>query len=103
MTRVEMTRTSVLFPLPLGPRMPTTSPRPTASDTESRARTTSPRLFLKLFSTFLSSRAFTCSRLRVFRLQSALPLEPLPDHAPGLPPVEDDRELEEPADRTSVV
>src|ERR687894_141264 len=42
-TSVEITRTSVLFPLPFGPRMPTTSPRPTASETESSALTTSPR------------------------------------------------------------
>src|SRR5215208_1303800 len=58
-TSVETTRTSVLFPLPFGPRIPTTSPSPTASETESRARTTSPRPFLKLFSTCLNSRAFT--------------------------------------------
>src|SRR5215213_11162401 len=57
-TSVETTRTSVLFPLPLGPRMPTTSPFPTESETESRARTTSPRRFLKLFSTALNSSAF---------------------------------------------
>src|SRR5215208_1810023 len=57
-TSVEITRTSVLFPLPLGPRMPTTSPFPTESETESRARTISPRRFLKLFSTPLSPNAF---------------------------------------------
>src|SRR3712207_8297663 len=61
-TSVETTRTSVLFPLPLGPRIPTTSPRPTASVTESSALTTSARRFLKLFSTFFSSRAFTYQR-----------------------------------------
>src|SRR5215211_1310191 len=81
-TSVEITRTSVLFPLPLGPRMPTTSPRPTASETESRARTTSPLRFLKLFSTFFISKAFTAVLSRL--LQPALRLQPLPDHAPGL-------------------
>src|SRR5918911_3045801 len=88
-TSVEMTRTNVLFPLPLGPRMPTTSPLPTESETESRACTTSPRRFLKLFSTALNSRAFINDLLqkparRAPALQAPPGLQLLPDHAPGL-------------------
>src|SRR5215207_5116898 len=70
-TSVEITRTSVLFPLPLGPRMPTTSPFPTESEIESRARTTSPRRFLKLFSTPLNSRAFIRTSYRNPALRGA--------------------------------
>src|SRR5829696_6642541 len=73
-TSVEITRTSVLFPLPLGPRMPTTSPFLTESEIESRARTTSPRPFLKLFSSPLSSNAFITTP----------PIETSPGGAPAL-------------------
>src|ERR687894_2053129 len=103
MTSVETTRTSVLFPLPFGPRMPTTSPRPTASETESRARTTSPRRFLKLFSTSRSSSAFTKFSLKSQfpregpALQPAPRFQPLPDESPGLLPLGCHRKLEEPA------
>src|SRR5215218_218381 len=78
-TSVEITRTSVLFPLPLGPR----------------ARTTSPLRFLKLFSTFFISNAFTAILSRL--LQPALRLQPLPDHAPGLFALGGYRQREEPA------
>src|SRR5919106_4187346 len=102
-TSVEITRTSVLFPLPLGPRIPTTSPLPTESETESRARTTSPRRFLKLFSTPLNSNAFiTTPPVDVLpggapALQAPPGLQPLPDDAPGLLALGDYRQLEEPA------
>src|SRR5918998_2696007 len=102
-TSVEMTRTSVLFPLPLGPRMPTTSPFPTVSETESRARTTSPRRFLKLFSTPLSSNAFITtppvetSPGGATALQTPPGLQPLPDYAPGLLTLGGYRQVEEPA------
>src|SRR5918994_2070063 len=101
-TSVEITRTSVLFPLPLGPRMPT-SPFPTESETESRARTTSPRRFLKLFSTPLNSNAFiTTPPVDALpggapALQAPPGLQPLPDDAPGLLALGDYRQLEEPA------
>src|SRR5215212_471420 len=88
-TSVEITRTSVLLPLPLGPRMPTTSPFLTESETESRARTTSPRRFLKLFSTPLSSNAFIATPPKEPGpegrfLQAPPGLQPLPDLTPGL-------------------
>src|SRR5215211_7113977 len=102
-TSVEITRTSVLLPLPLGPRMPTTSPLPTESETESRARTTSPRRFLKLFSTPLSPNAFITtppvetSPGGAPALQAPPGLQPLPDDAPGLLAFGGYRQLEEPA------
>src|SRR5215216_655021 len=102
-TSVETTRTSVLFPLPLGPRMPTTSPFPTESETESRARTTSPRRFLKLFATPLSSNDFkTTPPIETSpggapTLQAPPGLQPLPDDAPGLLAFGGYRQLEEPA------
>src|ERR687890_385098 len=102
-TSVEITRTSVLFPLPLGPRMPTTSPFPTESETESRASTTSPCRFLKLFSTPLSSNAFTttppieASPGGAPALQTPPGLQPLPDDSPGLLALGGYRQLEEPA------
>src|SRR5829696_5710470 len=102
-TSVEMIRTSVLFPLPLGPRMPTTSPFPTESETESRARTTSPRRFLKLFCTPLSSNAFiTTPPIETWpggapALQAPPGLQSLPDDAPDLLALGGYRQLEEPA------
>src|SRR5215210_4571078 len=102
-TSVEITRTSVLFPLPLGPRMPTTSPLPTESETKSRARTTSPRRFLKRFSTPLNSSAFIATPPiqtppgRAPALQAPPGLQPLPDDAPGLLALGGYRQFEEPA------
>src|SRR5215207_2818799 len=102
-TSVEITRTSVLFPLPLGPRMPTTSPFPTESETESRARTISPRRVLKLSSTPLSPNAFITtppvetSPGGAPALQAPPGLQPLPDDAPGLLAFGGYRQLEEPA------
>src|SRR5215218_7212388 len=102
-TSVEITRTSVLFPLPLGPRVPTTSPFPTESETESRACTTSPRRFLKLFSTPLNSSAFiTTPPIETSpggapALQAPPGLQPLPNDAPGLLALGGYRQLEEPA------
>src|SRR5215203_5562202 len=102
-TSVETTRTSVLFPLPFGPRTPTTSPRPTASEIESRTHNTSPRRFLKLFSTLRNSKAFKSDLLKCPppprggpALQPAPRFQPLPDQAPGLLPLGGHRQLEEP-------
>src|SRR5215203_3900845 len=103
-TSVEITRTSVLFPLPLGPRMPTTSPLPTESETASRARTTSLRRFLKLFSTSLNLNAsITTPPLlavsyqpkKLTALKAPPGLQLLPDRSPGLLALGGDRQLEE--------
>src|SRR5829696_9184025 len=83
--------------------MPKTSPFPTESETESRARTTSPRRFLKLFSTPRNSNAFTTTP-PVDTLPGGAPalqappgLQPLPDGAPGLLALGGYRQLEEAA------
>src|SRR5438132_1559531 len=44
-----MQRSSVVLPLPLGPRMASSSPSPTSSETSSRARTSWPGSGRKLF------------------------------------------------------
>src|SRR5215211_7925246 len=80
-----------------------TSPFPTESETESRASTISPRRFLKLFSTPLSSNAFTttppieASPGGAPALQTPPGLQPLPDDSPGLLALGGYRQLEEPA------